>query len=145
MEFGGLYVNGGSTAIGGIATGGFTEVSNFDTAMGYNRVIPNAGNNDLEALHRELFYFAFAQVSFVGTVNQEYRFALLKNAIDTGFHAHQSVQETGTYDSISVAGMVEMGPNDLLTLGVHNVNGLTVTTITIKAAQLLAMRADVQE
>ena len=59
MEFGGLYVNGGSTAIGGIATGGWTEVSNFDTAMGYNQVIPNAGNNDLEALHRELFYFSF--------------------------------------------------------------------------------------
>jgi hypothetical protein len=113
--------------------------------MGYNQIIPNAGLDHLEALHRELFYFAFAQVSFVGTVNQEYRWALLKNGLDTGFHAHQSVQETGTYDSISVAGMVEMGPGDLLTLGVHNVNGLTGTTVTVKAAQLLAARTDVQE
>ena len=145
MEFGGIYVNGGSTAIGGIATGGWTTVSNFDTNMGYNQVKPNNAFDYLEALHRELFYFAFAQVSFAGTANQEYRFALLNDGVDTGFHTHYGIEETGTYASVSVGGMVELGPGNKLSLGVHNVNGLTGTTITVKAAQLLAMRADVQE
>jgi hypothetical protein len=145
MEFGGIYVNEGATAIGGIATGGYTTVTNFTTAMGYNQVFPRPGADNLEALHRELFYFSFAQVSFIGQANQEYRFALLKDGIDTGFHAHQGNGASGTYNSISVAGFVELGPNDLLSLGVANAGGLTGTTITIKAAQLMAARTDVQE
>lgn len=113
--------------------------------MGYNQVKPNNAFDYLEALHRELFYFAFAQVSFAGSANNEYLFALLNNGLDTGFHAHYGIEETGTYASVSVAGMVEMGPGDQLSLGVYNVNGLTGTTITVKAAQLMAARTDVQE
>jgi hypothetical protein len=134
--YGGLYVQGASTAQTGLS-GTPAKLTPFDTdALSANMTSAHASDDitaDVDGV-----YEVDISISFAGSNNSTFHIELYLNGSPTGFSGHRKISTGGDVGSFGFHGRLALVATDVLSLYASSADG--GTSITVQDAQFMASR-----
>lgn len=145
MEYGGIFAEDQATGtvaniVTGIGSAAWTKVMAFNGLAPANGVAVNHGVDELQLLG-EGVYYTFSHLTIFGALNNEMKFAILKNDLETDIKQDVFIDTTGSTSAIPVSfgDYLEVDAGDRIALGVKVASGSN-QEITIRQGRLGAHR-----